>query len=426
MNEPAEDLISCPQCKAPSPTRNRFCGECGARLDTKQSAVDEYLRVHLPAQVSTIVKQRFQDQKVIELETSERIAERSMKWAKIIAFFLGIPIVAFAALLSFLGVKTYGDLTELLEKTGKIAAELQIAQNQLSDTQEQTRTLTQDTKDLRETIETRAGAVLTTATALEREVAQARTRLAEIPELSQRQKNLEANLRAIEEQIGFQESAALTPELQSRLEDALERYLPYLNGVGFEERLDRVTVLVDPTVKSNAFYRAGDQTIIIGANIAEDIGVALREYTHHVLIRPEKINLLPHGDAIESALADYYPSSFSNDPRVGKIFAQAARLPRDYIRNLDNHRSFEEFATLSSADFHYAGAEIWGGAFWEIRKAIGQSAADRLLAIAWSRFSPTQGADEFIGHVLSLAQALEEVDDLAKIRGVFERRNFPL
>ena len=82
--------MKCPQCQADNPEGKNFCSECGVVLAPQLIAifrkqVEEYLREH------------FTDQKVVDVETTEAIAERFQKWAK---WFL----VPATILLTILGV----------------------------------------------------------------------------------------------------------------------------------------------------------------------------------------------------------------------------------------------------------------------------------------------------------------------------------
>jgi len=53
------------------------------------------------------------EQKVLELETSELIVNRLMSWAKLFAFFVGIPTVLFLVVIALLVGKSWKDLNDL-------------------------------------------------------------------------------------------------------------------------------------------------------------------------------------------------------------------------------------------------------------------------------------------------------------------------
>jgi hypothetical protein len=67
----------------------------------------------LPARIDAALRDRLREQKLVEVETAELLAERAMKWLKTLAFFLGIPILLVIAIFSFFGIKAWSDLLDL-------------------------------------------------------------------------------------------------------------------------------------------------------------------------------------------------------------------------------------------------------------------------------------------------------------------------
>jgi hypothetical protein len=233
-NPTAENAALCPWCHVPHAAGQRFCGACGGLVDTEQVAALRYLQDHLPRQIATIVEERFKDQKLVELETSALVAERSIKWAKAVASFLGIPILAFAALLSFLGVKTYSDLTELQKKTATVAAEVQIQQDRLSDVKEDFDAVIKDGETLKNTIEKRGGSVVKEITEVAAELAGARAQLVEI---SQRQEALEDDLWGVKRFIG---EGVVVPPTAARLDPVSDAWIVPLHAWVLEREQDSV------------------------------------------------------------------------------------------------------------------------------------------------------------------------------------------
>jgi hypothetical protein len=100
----------CPQCHAGCRVDDRFCRNCGTYLREDAQAIDAYLAKVVPERIDAALAARFRDQKIVEVETAEKLAERAMGWLKLAGFFVGIPLLACGAVLSFLGIKTFSDL----------------------------------------------------------------------------------------------------------------------------------------------------------------------------------------------------------------------------------------------------------------------------------------------------------------------------
>ena len=121
--------VVCTRCKAENPSQKRFCGDCGAPLDPAFSAITEFLGVNLREQVLAVVKEQYKDQKVLEVETTQAIATRLADWAKLLGFFVGIPIAIVLVLLGLIGIRTYSDFSNQIQKAqSEIGAKLDDAQ----------------------------------------------------------------------------------------------------------------------------------------------------------------------------------------------------------------------------------------------------------------------------------------------------------
>jgi len=98
-------LGECPQCKASNPEGKRYCGDCGAPLES-----DLLADADLRARIRAVIKEDLGNQKVVEVEIAEAVVRKIQKWAKLLAFFSGIPLVALLALLGWLGARKYNNL----------------------------------------------------------------------------------------------------------------------------------------------------------------------------------------------------------------------------------------------------------------------------------------------------------------------------
>jgi hypothetical protein len=204
----------------------------------------------------------------------------------------------------------------------------------------------------------------------------------------------------------FERKSRLPEEAQSALAATLDRFLTYLDELGFERSEKSVSIqLMDD---DDAYYVNGK--VMLGPSYIYDQPRACRLYMHHVL----KVNQGPEVQGIEIGLADYFPSSFLNDSH------------RKTSRSSDEKR-FYCYAGLKKAgeldfDDMYRDGLIWSDLFWRIRTATGAPVADRLMHRAWARVkwpkSELRKRDAFL---TSLLDASIAADARAKVEGVLRR-----
>src|SRR5260221_8885088 len=110
-------MSKCQRCSAGNNASNRFCIACGAALGADWQALERLVDERLTERVRLVLKENFADQKTLEIETSELIAERVAKWAKTFGYFVGIPVAlaAFiitlgAGFLGIIGLRTWSDI----------------------------------------------------------------------------------------------------------------------------------------------------------------------------------------------------------------------------------------------------------------------------------------------------------------------------
>jgi len=114
----------CQRCKSESPDGKRFCSECGAPLDLTLVATSQLVDASVRTQIQSILAERYKDQKLVELETTQAIAARFSEWAKLLGFFIGIPVAVLLLILAALGIKTYSDF---VAQIGKVQADVATA-----------------------------------------------------------------------------------------------------------------------------------------------------------------------------------------------------------------------------------------------------------------------------------------------------------
>ena len=65
----------CPQCEASCAPGDRFCRSCGTDLREDAQVIDAYLTKVVPQRIDAALAVRFRDQKIVEVETAEKLAE---------------------------------------------------------------------------------------------------------------------------------------------------------------------------------------------------------------------------------------------------------------------------------------------------------------------------------------------------------------
>lgn len=123
-------------------------------------------------------------------------------------------------------------------------------------------------------------------------------------------------------------------------------------------------------------------------DFAYDGQTIIHEYTHGVTNRSvgggASLTCLTgtQSKALDEGWADYFASSFFNDPVQSSFYASTTRGVR--------RRSYENypytFEDLGNEGFEeHNDGEIWAATLWDVRKAIGQQTADRLVYSALGR-----------------------------------------
>jgi uncharacterized phage infection (PIP) family protein YhgE len=102
--------MDCPRCHRPSPEGKKYCADCGAPLDPQTT----YLASFVQKTVQDEIDKRFKDQRLVDIETSQAIAERLHGWAKIFAYCVGLPVAALFIVLSVAGIEKYSDFRNLI------------------------------------------------------------------------------------------------------------------------------------------------------------------------------------------------------------------------------------------------------------------------------------------------------------------------
>jgi hypothetical protein len=380
-----------------------------------QNATDAQIR----KAVDEAIQERLRDSKVVEVETSQAIASRLSEWAKLFGFFIGIPLALFAAWLGALGFKSYKDVKAVIDR----------ARDDVTHTFDQAR---EDANSAAEIALKTAQEVREIRVTLQDEAEKLKTKLQEIGALVPQVQDLSQRVASIENVVKFKASKTLTRDVKQRLGQTLTEYYDYLKSVGLSLKLRSPTVVIDST-NLNASY-AGPPTnqIVIHPDLIEFPDVALREFTHHVMgeLKPD-FEWSKDTPGLESGLADYFPASFMDDPDFGKdvwpVFERKHAGMKVPSRNLKNRRSFSE--VVFDPGRHQGNGTVWGGAWWELREALGRETLDTLLIAAWKNFrfaDSTKDLKVFPLEMIKQDSALGAGKHGQEIRRVFQSRDLPL
>jgi hypothetical protein len=236
------------------------------------------------------------------------------------------------------------------------------------------------------------------------------------------------SLPAADSRIAFDQTEDLPDTLQTSLHQQFDDYFKYLDTLGFPAPKGKVRIKVQRMPSPNAYYADDSNTIFIDPRVVADTSIPLREYNHYVLMAKGKKQLwVGQYSAIESGLADYFICSFLNNPKLGEKSAKAFGLDRSYIRLLDNDRKFNELD--GGVNLTYDGAEIWGGAFWQIRDKLERDLADSVIAKAWLNTtwskSESKKAGAFVKALLMAARS-EGSTEGRETEAVLRARKFPV
>ena len=192
-NPATDKLKKCLRCGGEYGGNDLYCRHCGLEIRGDAGAIESYLTKVVPLRVDVVLKDRFREQKVVEVETAELLADRAMKWMKGIGYFVGIPLFLAAAILSFFGYKTYSDLDKISQKSAELRQQVEKAAGSFKSTQKRI-------SDLSDRL-TKADNNVTE----------------QLAKLSSSQSDLENEVSRIKKRLNFSGSTKITPDTKSKI-----------------------------------------------------------------------------------------------------------------------------------------------------------------------------------------------------------------
>jgi len=216
----------------------------------------------------------------------------------------------------------------------------------------------------------------------------------------------------------------------------------YIQSLGFGSTLPAVNkrqqgIRINQFGGDNSFYNPGSRMVITfgkgGVDDAEDAEVIVHEYGHSVQdSQVPGFGSTEEAGSIGEAFSDYLavavsdwaagtPRAFSttlpDEPCVADWDSVSyTRGPQHCLRRIDGTKMYP---TDLVGEVH-ADGEIWSSALYGIRKALGASAADRLIINSQFGFTPdisfTQAAQITVNH--ATAAQKQAVHDAFAARGI--------
>jgi hypothetical protein len=261
-----------PRCSVENSDANTYCRGCGQLLDPKLVALESAFAMRLDDRIKGVIDARFKDAKLLEVEVAEGVAKRLSEWGKIIAFFIGIPLVIVNTVLGVLGVKSYTDFSNALKQA----------------TDEQSAKIQAHGKELLQTLD---------------------EQLKKSPAIEQIQNEVN-NLKT---KFTILASPSMAATDKTKLDGELQKFQAYLMKVDFHAN-DDVAVRIEEE-DGVCYYDPEGQhwkpEIFIQRNYANQTDVLLSEYARHVLMSVRLADMIvPPGKPNA-------PSMLSNYPAIG-------------------------------------------------------------------------------------------------------------
>ncbi len=408
--------MDCPKCGMSNPQDTNYCGYCGAMLKTVNDVPIALIESAVEQRVATVLGNRFKEQKLVEFEIERTALERISSWAKLLGFFVGIPVVLLGLTLAIWGISNLVDFNRKVatakEEIGKSRDK---AQEEIGNSLKKAQQSFRQDQALEKGLREQAGELAETFKDL-------RAQAKDLQNIASEVRTLTDKVTHLQETFDIVSSSKLAPELQRELNRSLNAFERYFATLGYTPTTGKIKVLVSSqtseTLNSLAYYDEANKTIVVAKDYASHSGSTLREYAHRVLFA-ENRTLNPSRSrpedwsywSIESGLASYFPCSSLNDPALYSIVNW----------NLLNQLKFEQHKDYASA--FYPGTPFWGGTFWKLRQLLGASTADKLLFDTWHELQGNRSPEEFVVKLLQLYQKsggskVREVKEVLSSRGV--------
>jgi len=228
-----------------------------------------------------------------------------------------------------------------------------------------------------------------------------------------------ANGQKADSEFGFDFSAqeasdikiAEQPSLEERnvyywIMKAREHLTTHLNYEGMNYQLlaianfgeDFDNAFFMPLTKSLAFGRG--KKFLKNTSLSRDI--ILHEYGHAVTHSIYGLHVGYEYSAMNEAMSDYLAATITDNPQIAEgALRNSTEMP--YLRNIENDMVYPQ--DFKGKRFHTDG-QMFGGALWDLREAIGAEKADKLIHEA--RLAQAKSIFEFYLELLKIDENLDD------------------
>jgi hypothetical protein len=378
-----------PSCRKDNPAANKFCGDCGAPL-----------KPDIQSMVRMILSDTTKDRELVEKEIAIAAMDRVWGWAKVYGGALGLVVAIFVATTALVGYSQVSDVRQFVKDIkGDFGDRFNRANEQIKsklDTMEdKSKSLDASYRSMEKTLTESRSKLPELTKQAEEAKSQYNTLSEQLTELNKKINETNSSLRRIEDSYW---GNPLPSAVAKTLERECNSFVQFLERTGFSHRealklrmftektIDREIGMQEAPILLQ--YRPNIHTIGIGEYYIVDEGFLRRPDGPMYFIASDSVTsivgdtTLDSGvgnhaiEALISGLADYYVCSFRKDPHMGKVEARIMKKNKSYdkdeLRNLLNNRQFKD---LSDGVNLQDDGEVWGGAFWALRSAIGDNEA---------------------------------------------------
>jgi hypothetical protein len=387
--------MNCPGCSVENSDANTYCRGCGQLLDPKLVALESAFAMRLDDRIKGVIDARFKDAKLLEVEVAEGVAKRLSEWGKIIAFFIGIPLVIVTTVLGVLGVKSYTDFSNALKQA----------------TDEQSAKIQAHGKELLQTLD---------------------EQLKKSPAIEQ----IQNEVNDLKTKFTILASPSLAATDKTKLDSELQKFQAYLMKVGFHAN-DDVAVRIgeeDGVCYYDPEGQHGRPEIFIQRNYANQTDVLLSEYARHVLMserptdmivppgKPNAPSMLSNYSAIGWGLTYYLVCCYRDRP----IFWPSAPKSEWSVNLNKTGKLILMSHSPLVAWTENSPAELWGALCWDIRGVLGKEQTCTCLREAWFSLNENDPSDvqphHFCEKLIISAQRIDNGKFLSKITEIFKNR----
>lgn len=323
MSEPQIKTIDgdaappCPSCGSPTQSENLFCSRCANALPAAKPLL-EVIRSTLVKELPPALKLSLKDSTVIEIETSERIFERTAKWFKYATAIIAIPL----AILGWFGFSQYVDISKSHERIKSELVQLEGQSKNLSTS------LRQREEAIKE-LEQRTSAGLNNAQLAIDKIQQI---VVQASKLSKQGESVDSSLRAISEKLAATDKILISERamVQQRL-SAIERKIQAPKVTKYDDAL----AVLAKTIWGEARAEGREGMSAIAAVVANRVNKAsvtgtrvFGQTVEEVCLRRLQFPAWWHessGQTLESPSPELATMSLS-DPRLGPSLQIARAL----------------------------------------------------------------------------------------------------